>query len=138
MNTPLEHEMEKASNSYLMSLLALIVGVPLPIVNLIATLIFFLANRNSTYFVRWHCTQALISQLVVFFFNSYGFWWTVSIMFGEATITNEYVAYIITIGLFNIIEFVSTLHSAIAVRKGHNVRWLIIASITDQLVKQKS
>ena len=34
---PTEHEAEKASNSYLMSLIALIVGLPLPIINLIAT-----------------------------------------------------------------------------------------------------
>ena len=36
---PLEHEFEKASNSYLMSLMAIIVGLPLPIINLIATFI---------------------------------------------------------------------------------------------------
>ena len=35
---PGEHEAEKASNSYLMSLIAVIAGLPLPIVNLIATL----------------------------------------------------------------------------------------------------
>ena len=50
---PGEHESEKASNSYLMSLIALIAGLPLPIINLIATLIFYLGNillinnRNS-------------------------------------------------------------------------------------------
>ena len=31
---PLDHELEAASNSYLMSLVAIIVGVPLPIINL--------------------------------------------------------------------------------------------------------
>ena len=43
---PEEHETEKASNSYLMSLIAIIAGIPLPIINLIATLIFYLGNRN--------------------------------------------------------------------------------------------
>ncbi len=138
MNAPLEHEMEKASNSYLMSLLALIVGAPLPIINLIATLIFYLGNRRSSFFVRWHCTQALMSQLSVFFLNSYGFWWTMSIMFTDASISNEYVAYIITVGLFNVLEFVSTLYTAIEVRKGNHVRWWIIGDITDQLVKEPS
>lgn len=49
---PREHEAESTSSSYLMSLLAIIVGLPLPIVNLLATLIFYLENRKSTYFVR--------------------------------------------------------------------------------------
>ena len=53
---PGEHEAETASSSYLMSLVAIIIGLPIPIVNLAATAIFYLGNRKSTYFVRWHCT----------------------------------------------------------------------------------
>ena len=49
---PTDHESEKASNSYLMSLIAIIVGLPLPIINLIATLIFYVGNRKGAYFVR--------------------------------------------------------------------------------------
>lgn len=137
MNAPLDHEMEKASNGYLMSLLALLLGAPLPIINLIATLIFYLGNRRSTHFVRWHCTQALLSQLSVFFLNSYGFWWTVSILFTDAILSNDYIAYIVTVGLFNVVEFVSTLYTAIEVRKGVHVRWWIIGDLTDKLVKNR-
>ena len=57
---PQGYEREAAAHSYLMSLLVVMVGLPLPIVNLLATLIFYLANRHKTYFVRWHCTQALV------------------------------------------------------------------------------
>jgi uncharacterized Tic20 family protein len=140
MNTPVfvaDYEAEKASNSYLMSLLALLMGMPLPIVNLIATVIFFIGNRRSTYFVRWHCTQALLSQLSVFFLNSYAFWWTISIVFTDAEISNNYIAYVITITLFNLFEFVSTIYTAIEVRKGKHVRWWIIADVTDKLIKIK-
>jgi len=37
---PFESELERASNSYLMSLVALIGGLPMPIFNLLATLFF--------------------------------------------------------------------------------------------------
>ena len=60
MYIPLEHERETAANSYLMSLLAAMAGLPFPIVNLVATVIFWLSNRRGTYFVRWHCMQALL------------------------------------------------------------------------------
>ena len=73
---PAEHELEAASNSYLMSLLAVMAGLPFPIINLLATAVFYLANRHRTYFVRWHCTQALVSQLPLFCTNSVLFWWT--------------------------------------------------------------
>jgi hypothetical protein len=51
---------------------------------------FYLGNRKSTSFVKWHCTQALVSQLGLFFFNSAGFWWTVSVLFYDETATNYY------------------------------------------------
>lgn len=128
---PGEHEAEKASNSYLMSLIAFMGGLPLPIINLIATLIFYLGNKKATYFVRWHCTQALLSQFFVLPFNSFGFWWTVSIIFSSETITSDYIAYMITIFLFNLVEFVATIHTAVVIRKGIHVHWWFIGDLTN-------
>jgi uncharacterized Tic20 family protein len=135
---PGEHEAETASSSYLMSLIAIIVGLPLPIVNLIATLIFYLSNRKSTYFVRWHCTQALLSQLSMLFINSYGFWWTVSIIFTDEEITSNYIAYIIAVIIFNLTEFIATIYTAIQTRKGIHVEWWFYGTFTNIICKSKS
>ena len=135
--TPGEHEAEKASNSYLMSLIAVIAGLPLPIVNLIATLIFYLGNRNGTYFVRWHCTQALLSQFSLLLINTVGFWWTIGIIFSSKTITNEYIAYIITIVFFNLLEFIATIYTAINTRNGIHISWWFYGDITNHLCKAR-
>ena len=135
---PGEHEAEKASNSYLMSLIALIAGLPLPIINLIATLIFYLGNRKGTYFVRWHCTQALLSQLSLLFINSYGFWWTVSIIFTEVTITSNYIAYIIAALIFNLTEFIATIYTAIQTRKGIHLEWWFYGNLTNLICNSES
>jgi uncharacterized Tic20 family protein len=135
---PGEHEAEKASNSYLMSLIALIVGLPLPIINLIATLIFYVGNRKGTYFVRWHCTQALLSQLSMLFINSFGFWWTVSIIFTDETTTSEYIAYIIAALIFNLAEFIATIYTAIQTRKGIHVEWWFYGNLTNLICKSES
>lgn len=132
---PGEHETEKASYSYLMSLVALIAGLPLPIINLLATLIFYLANRKGTYFVRWHCTQALLSQVSLLFINSYGFWWTLSIIFTKEEISDNYIAYLITAFIFNIIEFVVTIYTAIQTRKGIHIQWWFYGSLTNLICK---
>lgn len=128
--TPEEHESEKASNSYLMSLVAIIAGLPLPIINLIATLVFYLGNRKSSYFVRWHCTQALLSQVSMLFINSYGFWWTVSILFTEEKVTNNFIAYLIAAFVFNLAEFIATIYTAIQTRKGIHVEWWFYSNLT--------
>lgn len=132
---PYDSEMERASNSYLMSLVAVVVGLPIPIVNLFATAFFYLANRKSTAFVKWHCTQALVSQLFLFFFNSFGFWWTISLVFSDAKATNYYFAYIITLIVFNSIEFVTTLILATRVRKGIHAEMYFFADVTNLIWK---
>lgn len=133
--TPGEHELEKASNSYLMSLIAFIAGLPLPIVNLIATLIFYIGNRKGTYFVRWHCTQALLSQFSVLMMNSAGFWWTISIIFTDEIITSNYIAYIITVVVFNLTEFIATIYTAIKTRQGIHVEWWFYGGLTNLICK---
>lgn len=128
-------EREKASNSYLMSLMAVIVGLPLPIINLLATLFFYLGNRKGTYFVRWHCMQALLSQLSLLFINSFGFWWTISVLFGDESVSNAYIGYLLTALLFNAIELIATINAAIKTRKGIHVRWFFYGDLADLICK---
>ncbi len=133
-----ESEGERASNSYLMSLMAIVVGLPLPIVNLIATFIFFLGNQKSTPFVRWHCTQALFSQLSLVIINSIGFWWTISVIIGNEIISDNYIAYIIAAVIYNLLEFIATIYSAIQTRKGIHVKWWFYGDISDLFVKTQA
>jgi uncharacterized membrane protein len=135
---PGEHEAEAASNSYLMSLIAIIAGMPFPIINLIATLIFYLGNRKATYFVRWHCIQALLSQLSMFFINTIGFWWAISIIFTSETITNNFIAYIISALIFNLTEFIATIYTAIQIRKGVHIEWWFYGDLTNLICKSES
>lgn len=135
---PDDYEAEKASNSYLMSVVAVMAGLPLPIINLIATAIFFLGNRKGSYFVRWHCTQALLSQLTVLVMNSAGFYWTLSIIFGNKTPTNDYIAYMITIVLFNLFEFIATIYAAVRTRKGQHVELWFFGPLTATICKPRT
>ena len=132
---PNEMEKERASNGYLMSLIALMVGMPLPVINLLASLLFYFSNKRSSYYVRWHCTQTLVTQMTLLICNSIGFSWTMTILFGENTLSNTYVSYMITIVLFNLMEFVFTIAAAIKTRKGEHVHWWFWGTLTDLLCK---
>ena len=133
---PNESELERASNSYLMSLVAVIGGLPLPILNLLASIFFYLGNRKSTPFVKWHCTQNLLSQFGLFFLNSTGFWWTVSVIFYDEKVTNGYFSYMITLIIFNLVEFISTIILASRTRKGIHAQLFLFSDITNILVKK--
>ncbi|MBS1780886.1 MAG: DUF4870 domain-containing protein [Bacteroidetes bacterium] len=133
--SPREDEKEKASNGYLMSVIAVMAGLPLPIINLLASILFFLLNRKATYYVKWHCTQALLSQVTIFFMNSVAFGWTVKIITGNAPLTNTYLGYLFTIIIFNVTEIILNISAAIAVRKGHHKEWWFWGALTNRLIK---
>lgn len=134
--TPTESEKEKASYSYIMSVVALGVGLPIPIVNLVATAIIFLAFRNSSYFVKYHATQALISQCILFLFNSPLIYWTLQIfLFESLEVSDDYFAYLAIVGIINILELIESIYSSIQTRKGKHVKWFLISGIVDKYVK---
>ena len=105
---PHEDEKERASNCYVMSLVAVMVGLPMPIINLAATGIFYLMSRRGTFYVRWNALQALVSQVPLFIMNN--------ILF--------------------IYDFVETVRSAIHTRKGVTHRWYLYSTITDKICKR--
>ena len=135
---PEDYESEKASNSYLMSMISIVVGLPLPIVNLIATLIFFLGNRSESYFIRWHCTQALLSQLLMFFVNSSMFWWTISVVFTDEKATLKYFIALTLVFIYNLLEFIITIFAAIRTRKGEHVHWFLFGDLANILCKNRT
>jgi uncharacterized Tic20 family protein len=134
-NLPNESECEKSSNSYLMSVITVILGIPLPLISLITTVIFYVANRNSTRFVRWHCTQAMLSQAYVVLINMSGFTWSMMILFGKPTVTNNFIGFMITLVIFNLMELIMTIYAAIETRKGKHIEFYFFGLLTDQLCK---
>ena len=130
---PREDEKERASGCYIMSLVAVMVGLPMPIINLMATGIFYFMSRKGTFFVRWNSIQALVSQVPLFIMNNILFWWTIRILFCYTDFSSVYIAYFITVNLYNIYDFIETVLSAINTRKGLTHRWYLYSTITDKI-----
>lgn len=130
-------DQEKASNAYLMSLIAVVIGLPMPIINLVATGIFYLLSRKGSPFVKWHTTQALVSQIPLFVMNNILFWWTVRILLFGVPLSSIYIAYFILVNIYNIADFYATAISAIKARQGITYRWFMYGVLTDLIMKSK-
>lgn len=133
---PHEDEKERASGCYIMSLVAVMIGLPMPIINLLATGLFYFLSRRGTYYVRWNTIQALISQVPLFVMNNILFWWTVRILFCFTELSSEYIAYFITVNLYNIYDFIETVRSAIITREGKVHKWYLYGALTDMICKR--
>lgn len=132
----MDGEWEKASNGYLMSLMFIMVGLPMPWINTLATLIYYLNQRRSSRFTRWHCLQSLIAQIFGAVANSAAVYWTLSIIFTDRVMTNSYIAYLVTLILFNLVEFVATIYTAIHTRKGRHVEWWFVGDLAELLLRK--
>jgi Zn-dependent protease with chaperone function len=130
-------DQEKASNAYLMSLIAVVIGLPMPIINLVATGIFYLLSRKGSPFIKWHTTQALVSQIPLFVMNNILFWWTVRILLFGVPLSSIYIAYFILVNIYNIADFYATAISAIKARQGITYRWFMYGVLTDLIMKSK-
>ena len=134
---PNDYETEKASFSYLMSLITIVAGLPLPVINLIATLAYYISNKKSHYFIRWHCIQTLLFQIFFVIINAYPAWRIFSIIFNNGQITNSLTAYLITAFLFNLIGFIITIYSAIYTGRGKHVYLWFFGDLADLLCREK-
>ncbi len=130
-----DEDAEKASYAYLISTVLLMVGLPFPLLNMIATLIFFLANRKKNYFVRFHSLQSLLSQILIVIGNSIGIIWTINIFLENTLLSNSYFGYIFTLIFFNIVEFVASLYATIQTRKKADTRYFVFGPLTELLCK---
>ena len=73
-------EFEKASYAYLLGILALAVGLPIPIINFLAGIFYYLSARKETEFVRWHALQEAILQFTMLIINSIHIAWLLSLV----------------------------------------------------------
>ncbi len=135
---PIESESEKASLGYLISVLSLIVGAPLPIITLFASLGMYFGYRNFTKYVRWHVTQALLIQLFAFCINSIAFVWIILLFFTELPFSNAFVAYVLMMVIVNLIILSGTVYSASKSRKGIHTEWLLFGPLTNAFYTKPS
>ena len=136
--SPSETEKENASNIYILTLMTVILGLPFPILNLFACIGFYFLQRNKTPFTKFHGLQAITSQVPIILMNSGGIFWTLRLLFHKTSISNEYIAYIITILIFNIIDVVYNIIAAMKARKGFIYIYSFFGPLSWMIIKDKS
>jgi uncharacterized Tic20 family protein len=121
-------EREDAMGGYLMMFAALAAGLPLPIINLIAAVIYFFINRSKSKFIKFHSFQSLVSQIPTSLINIGLVFWTVRLFFYQSVSFDEvfsigseyeiYWGYLIMVLIANVMYMIFSLIAAFRARKG--------------------
>lgn len=111
-------EKEDAMGAYLMMFAAIGAGLPLPIINLIAVIIYYYLNRDKSNFVKFHTLQSLWSQIPVTLLNAVGVIWLARSWFLHTSISDELKGFIVMLILLNLVYFTFSMIAAVKARKG--------------------
>jgi uncharacterized Tic20 family protein len=114
-----ERERDDAMGSYLMMFASWAIGLPLPLINLIASVIYYLVNRKTSRFVAFHCYQALMSHIPVVLINA-GLvaWVIVLIATSPHFLLGPFLAYLFFLVLVNVLYIVFSIIALIQAHKG--------------------
>ena len=117
---------EDAMGAYLMMFAAMAAGLPLPIINLIASLIYFYIHKDKGPFIKFHLLQSLYSQLITSIMNIVFVFWTIQIFFFESMIvTDYYKGYIAVVVLANLLYLIFSVFAAVRARQGRFFYFLV-------------
>lgn len=113
-----EREKQDAMGAYLMMFATTALGLPLPIVNMIASIVYFFVNRSKGRFVQFHSLQSMYSQFPVSILNSYLVIWAIANVVNDNPFTNVFWGLLITAGVFNLFYFIFSIIAAVKAYRG--------------------
>lgn len=111
-------EREDAMGAYFMMFASAAIGLPLPVFNLIAAIIYYYINRSKSRFVSFHTLQSLLSQIPVTIINIGGVIWILRVIIHDLPFIDELKGYIAMIIIANLIYFAFSIVGAVRARKG--------------------
>lgn len=131
-------EKEDAMGAYLMMFAALAGGLPLPLLNVVAAIIYYYINKKKSKFVHFHVHQSLWSQMPVSILNAGLIFWTVRIFFFDYDFTREYKAFLVVLICCNILYITFSLIAAFRARKGRFFYFLFFGKWSYYVAFKKS
>lgn len=135
-------ERDDAMGAYLMMFASLAVGLPLPIINLLAAIIYYFVNRKKSRFVHFHVLQSLLSQIPTSLLNAGAVFWTFSILFRQppdfssddvqfsTLFAGEYIGYLIMVFIANLVYLIFSIVAASKAHKGRFYYMLFFGRIS--------
>lgn len=131
----IEREREDAMGAYLMMFAAVAVALPLPVINLIAAIIYFYVNRTKSRFIHFHSLQSLLSQIPTTMLNWGLLYWTLRIWFFDSLEMDDYyLGYLLTTVVANISYLVFSVIAAVQARKGRMYYFVFFGKLSYEMV----
>lgn len=111
-------EREDAMGAYFMMFATAALGLPLPILNLVAAIIYYYVNKSKGRFVQFHTLQSLYSQIPVTLLNIGLVVWVITNLVKDYTFTEVFWGYLVMVAVANLVYLIFSIIGAVQARKG--------------------
>lgn len=130
-------EKEDATGAYLMMFATVAIGLPLPLINIIAAIVYYFVNRDKGMFVKFHSLQSLYSQLPVSLINSFAVIWAIVNFIKKNLFTSTFWGFVIMAGTITIIYFIFSIIAAVRAHKGRFYYFIFFGKLSYLQVYRK-
>ena len=113
-----KREKEDAMGAYFMMFAVWGIGLPLPVLNLVAAVIYYFINKKNSRFTAFHSLQSLLSQIPVTAVNFFLVVWLIKILVAEPAFPDAFFIYLIFMVFANVIYIVFSVIALTRARKG--------------------
>jgi uncharacterized membrane protein len=115
-----QREKDDAMASYLMMFASWAIGLPLPLVNLVASVVYYVVNRKGSKFVAFHSLQSFLSQVPVSLLNAGVVGWGIGLLVKGETAGNlwPFLGYVLFVIAVNILYIVFSIVALVQANKG--------------------
>jgi len=127
-------EREDAMGAYMMMFAAMAAGLPLPIINLIAAIIYYYINRSKSKFVHFHSLHSLLAQLPTSILNAGLIFWSIRIWLFDWELSDYFIGYIWMVVFANLLYFIFSIVAAVRARRGRFFYFLFFGRYAYEVV----
>ncbi len=127
-------EREDAMGAYLMMFAAMGAGLPLPILNLVAAIIYYFVHQDKPRFVRYHTLHSLLAQIPVTLLNAGLIFWTIKNLVYGNPFTDFFFGYLWTVVLANLLYAIFSIVAAVKARKGRFYYFVFFGRIAFEVI----
>jgi uncharacterized Tic20 family protein len=114
-----EREKEDAMGAYLMMFAAWGAGLPLPLVGLIASVIYYHINKKASNFAAYHSFQALLTHIPISIVNAIAvIWGAVLFLKVSQSHLRLYAAFCVFAAIWNVLYMAFSIIACVKARKG--------------------
>lgn len=130
-------EREDATGAYLMMFATSVIGLPLPILNMVASIVYYFVNRSKGRFVQFHALQSMYSQIIISCINSYLTIWVIVNLIKKYPFTEVFWGFLVVAAIGNIIYFIFSIIAAVKANKGRFYYFVFFGRLSFVQVYQK-